>query len=208
MDQQICDWLGLPTAIWPPDHYVLLGINPGESDPRLIEERVQERMRRVRPFQLNYPDQVTEAMNRLAQAFSCLTDPVVRKAYDEFLQASAPGQITQDFTEENGSIAPNAPLAWLFGPWDRLADVESPSPNTQPQFQQWTATVQPPRQRKKVGSKGGKKMETFTSPKKIPKEESNGQNSKTSLGWKYSNSLVFLLAFLALLIAVWRQLGR
>ena len=28
----ICTWLGLPPGNWPPDHYRLLDLEPGESD--------------------------------------------------------------------------------------------------------------------------------------------------------------------------------
>ena len=31
--ERICSWLGLPPDQgWPPDHYRLLGLEPGESD--------------------------------------------------------------------------------------------------------------------------------------------------------------------------------
>jgi hypothetical protein len=208
MNQQICDWLGLPTGNWPPDHYTLLGLKPNESDPHVIEERVQERMQRVRPFQLNYPEQVTEAMNRLAQAFSCLTDPTARKAYEESFRTSPQSSLAPLPLEENGSIDPNAPLAWLFGPWDRLADEESRQLLTLPKFREWTASVKPPRQRRKLGSREVKDGESIPSLKKILKNESREQKPPPSLFWRHSNTFLLLLAILALLLAVWRQLGR
>jgi hypothetical protein len=39
-------------------------------------------MERLRRYQLTHAEQVTEGMNRLAQALVCLTDPVARTAYD------------------------------------------------------------------------------------------------------------------------------
>ena len=37
MDHQlICEWLGLDSQTWPPDHYRLLGLDPGEADPDRI----------------------------------------------------------------------------------------------------------------------------------------------------------------------------
>ncbi|HZT82775.1 MAG TPA: hypothetical protein VFA26_21270, partial [Gemmataceae bacterium] len=78
----ICTWLGLPPGDWPPDHYRLLGLEPGESDSARIEERVHDRLEVVRRYQLLHPELVTEAMNRLAQAYVCLTDPDARRAYD------------------------------------------------------------------------------------------------------------------------------
>jgi hypothetical protein len=78
----ITNWLGLPAESWPPDHYTLLGLLPGEPDVARIEQQVHERMDKVRRYQLSHPEQATEAMNRLAQALVCLTDPASKRAYD------------------------------------------------------------------------------------------------------------------------------
>src|SRR5437763_5577934 len=96
----ICSWLGLPPGEWPPDHYRLLGLEPGESNTELIEQRVHQRLDSVRCYQMMHPEQATEAMNRLAQAFVCLTEPAAKKVYDAALfgrdapaeaEAEAPG---------------------------------------------------------------------------------------------------------------------
>ena len=87
--QLICTWLGLPADSWPPDHYRLLGLQPGEADVATIEQHVQERLDAVRRYQLTHPEQATEAMNRLAQAFVCLTDPESKRAYDAALLSQA-----------------------------------------------------------------------------------------------------------------------
>ena len=87
-------WLGLDPGPWPPDHYALLGLPPGQCDPTAVETVVLDRMERLRPHQLLHPELVTEGMNRLAQALVCLTDPAARAAYDAslgFPPASAPG---------------------------------------------------------------------------------------------------------------------
>ena len=86
MDQQLlCAWLQLPPGAWPPDHYTLLGLNARDSDVARIEQQVYQRMEIVRRYQLTHPEPATEAMNRLAQALVCLTDPVAKKAYDAAL---------------------------------------------------------------------------------------------------------------------------
>src|SRR5579875_422024 len=85
----ICSWLGLPPGTWPPDHYRLLGLQPGEDDTALIEQHVHERLDTVRRYQMTHPEQATEAMNRLAQAFVCLTDPSSKKSYDAQLGIAA-----------------------------------------------------------------------------------------------------------------------
>src|SRR5262249_39675677 len=78
-------WLGLPPGEWPPDHYSLLGLQPGEPDAAHMEQPVPARLDSVRRSQLIHPEEATEAMTRLAQAFVCLTDPEAKRAYDETL---------------------------------------------------------------------------------------------------------------------------
>jgi hypothetical protein len=68
----ICNWLGITD--WPPDHYAMLGLKPGEKDAASIEQKVHERMARLRCYQLSHPEEATEGMNRLAQAFISLTE--------------------------------------------------------------------------------------------------------------------------------------
>lgn len=82
----ICSWLELSEGEWPPDHYRLLGLKPGEADTALIEQRLQQRLESVRRYQMMYPELATEAMNRLAQAFICLTEPASKRQYDAALQ--------------------------------------------------------------------------------------------------------------------------
>jgi hypothetical protein len=81
-------WLKLPAGDWPPDHYTLLGLPAGETDAERIERHVQVRMEWARRYQLAHPELVTEAMNRLAQAFDCLRHPATKKDYDAQLTAS------------------------------------------------------------------------------------------------------------------------
>src|SRR6516225_9692138 len=111
----ICSWLGLPPGEWPPDHYRLLGLEPGEDNAELIEQRVHQRLDAVRCYQMMHPEQATEAMNRLAQAFVCLTEPASKKQYDsELLGGPTPapaGEITLE-----GPVGTRDPLAWLYNP--------------------------------------------------------------------------------------------
>src|SRR5579872_7186648 len=85
----ISAWLGLPSGEWPPDHYTLLGLTPGENDPKLIEERVHQRLDTVRRYQMIHPEPATEAMNRIAQAFVCLSEPASKRVYDAALLGTA-----------------------------------------------------------------------------------------------------------------------
>src|SRR4028118_1232981 len=74
----LCKWLGLPGKCWPPDHYTLLGLAPGEINPEQIEQRVYDKMAKLRTHQISHPEEATEGMNRLAQAFISLTEVASR----------------------------------------------------------------------------------------------------------------------------------
>ena len=115
--QQICTWLGIKDATWPPDHYRLLGLQAGEPDIQRIEEQVHSRLEGVRRYQLTHPELVTEAMNRLAQAFVCLTDPAAKQAYDVELrgESAAPAVAVEE--------AP-ADLSWLHNASEELIPLD------------------------------------------------------------------------------------
>jgi hypothetical protein len=100
--QTICRWLGLQAESWPPDHYALLGLNRGESDLNRIEASAEVQLRRVRCYQLSHPELATEAMNRLAQAYACLTDPTAKGEYDTGL-----GIVSQPLTRPPGDNGQN-----------------------------------------------------------------------------------------------------
>src|SRR5947209_11463179 len=114
----ICGWLGLKPDEWPPDHYRLLGLSPGESDASLIEERVHQRLDTVRCYQMLHPEQATEAMNRLAQAFVCLTEPTAKRLYDASLLGPAVAALSTPPTpisaaEADTVIETRDPLSFL-----------------------------------------------------------------------------------------------
>ncbi len=210
MHQQICDWLGLPAESWPPDHYTLLGLSRGESDLQIIEKKVHERMQRVRPYQLNYPDQVTEALNRLAQAYSCLMDPSTRNAYDESIRVSPPLNAVQGRDQDNGSPDLMSPLAWLFGPWDRLAEEDSASTSAlqMPEFQDWKKGVRPPLQKRNPKSSDPKFSRADSAAKESPPGQESKTFSRSAMIWRYSNGIMLVLAVLAFLMALLRQWTR
>jgi hypothetical protein len=117
----ICSWLDLPDGVWPPDHYRLLGLEPGEADVGRIEEQVHARLETVRRYQLTHPELVTEAMNRLAQAFVCLTDAAAKRAYDlQLLGAEAAAEAMPALAVKE---APSA-LAWLENASEELVPLD------------------------------------------------------------------------------------
>ncbi len=140
----ICTWLKLPPEKWPPTHYDLLGLPAAETDIQKIEECVHERLLLLRQYQLNHPDQATEAMNRVAQAFACLTDAAAKKSYDTLLLSpEAPAEPPPEAPEVEPlvfSADEPDPLAWLFGAWSRggpedgVGDAPAAEPALPPEF--------------------------------------------------------------------------
>lgn len=133
----IYTWLGLEFTKWPPDHYRLLGLPPGEANTKLIEERVHQRLDTVRRYQMMHPELATEAMNRLAQAFVCLTEPASKKVYDAtLLGLTATPEPENEPEPESAPSAEEAvpshdPLAWLYAPSTRngaSASATAPPP--------------------------------------------------------------------------------
>jgi hypothetical protein len=143
----ICSWLGLPADAWPPDHYRLLGLEPGEGDVALIEQRVHQRLDSVRRYQMMYPEQATEAMNRLAKAFIELTEAATKLAYDQSLMgnravASAPPSpplaapvvaaaaplAVSVVAAAPSPMVPRDPLVWLYTPGPGGPGGETPPP--------------------------------------------------------------------------------
>lgn len=151
--EKICVWLGLPRGNWPPDHYTLLGLKPGEGDIACIEQQVHERLDKLRCYQLSHPDQATEAMNRLAQAFMCLSDPDAKKAYDQLKEApSAPAQGKQ-VTASPAALAKPGSLPLAESPKENsvaaavkqgIADDTAVGPKTQLDWRQVPPPVRAP----------------------------------------------------------------
>jgi hypothetical protein len=111
----ICSWLGLPPGEWPPNHYTLLGLSPGECDLHLIEMRVHQRLDAVRRYQMCHPEPATEAMNRLAQAFVCLTEPAAKRRYDvDVLGLPLPAVATATAEPEISAATTNG-VEWTNG---------------------------------------------------------------------------------------------
>jgi hypothetical protein len=70
----ICSWLGLTDTRWPPEPYALLGLAQEDCNVSSIERRVHERMTQLRGYQLLHPEEATEAMTRVTQAYIVLIE--------------------------------------------------------------------------------------------------------------------------------------
>jgi hypothetical protein len=144
----ICQWLELPAVAWPPDHYTLLGLRPAEADAARVEQRAQERLLRLRCYQISHPEQATEAMNRLAQAVVCLTDPTARRQYDASLGLLANGngaEQTPAAAVERQAAAVSAPT--MPAKVGNGAPTPAPVPQGVPSAAMDETAVRPPQTR-------------------------------------------------------------
>jgi hypothetical protein len=155
--EKICTWLGLPPGHWPPDHYALLGLKPGEGDVVRIDQHVQERLAKLRCYQLSHPDQATEAMNRLAQAFLCLTDPDAKNAYDRAAGINGVGggarsqEVVKPGALDDTAVGPKTQVDWHGAPPPVRAQEDIPASSQtpiltedQPPLPQSAQTTSPP----------------------------------------------------------------
>lgn len=115
MNQELlCKWLSLPATSWPPDPYALLGVPPGETDLQKIERQVHERLAKLRCYQLAHPEEATEGMNRLAQAFICVSEAANKAA-----PPPAGGTAKKDAkprTHEDTAVLQKTALDWRTAP--------------------------------------------------------------------------------------------
>ncbi len=80
-------WLGIPPQQQPPSHYCLLGIEPFESNPEVIENAADQRMVYLRFHQTgDRGGSSQQLLNEVAAARTCLLRPESKAAYDECLR--------------------------------------------------------------------------------------------------------------------------
>jgi hypothetical protein len=171
----VCGWLGLGCKDWPPDHYTLLGLAPGEEDPARIEQKVHERLASLRCYQISHPEQATEAMNFLAQAFMCLTDPEAKKHYDASLGRTKGSSVAKAPTAGKKGQAITTLVVPLPGRGPasppRPASLNDTAVGTAVVTQvDWKGTVAPPPVRNPQGSTGSVSAVASTAGASEPSE--------------------------------------
>ncbi len=113
----LCTWLGLPKTAWPPDPWTLLGLARGEHDLAAIEERVQDRMTKLRYYQLSHPDEATEGMNRLAEAFVTLAEACSKNAPASAPASPAPANaVGVAISKDDTAITAQTKMDWRAEP--------------------------------------------------------------------------------------------
>ena len=80
------DWLGIPEAARPPDHYALLRLGQFEDDVGKISKNYTKLNAHVRKYAGGqYSQQSQDLLNELARAMLCLKDLVRKREYDQSL---------------------------------------------------------------------------------------------------------------------------
>ena len=70
------EWLGIPAAEQPANHYRLLGISAFEESPTVIESAADQRMAHLRTFQTGkHAAESQRLLNEVAAARLCLLNP-------------------------------------------------------------------------------------------------------------------------------------
>src|SRR5262245_21754871 len=135
-------WLDLPAGTWPPEPLALLGLAPGGADLHQIEQRVHERMEKVRRYQLTHPELATEAMNRLAQALVTLTEAHRPAAAPPIEPDSEPKVVALAEAPPPPVRRSADPFPWLVAPPVQQQDWETAPPPARVPVGE-TATTEP-----------------------------------------------------------------
>lgn len=110
-------WLGIPPKDQPPHLYRLLGLEPFESDPAVIDSAADRQMAHVRTFQNGPRGKISQQiLNELSAARVLLLDPEKKKLYDRKLaarlqpspQANTPRVKTTERPSPPNSVPPPA----------------------------------------------------------------------------------------------------
>ena len=81
------EWLGIAPDEQPPNHYQLLGLELYEADSDIIAAAVDERMEKIRTYQLGqHMQESQDILSQLAAAKICLCSEDRKASYDESLR--------------------------------------------------------------------------------------------------------------------------
>ena len=111
------EWLDIPVAQQPPDHYRLLGVARFSTDENQMADAADRRMMRIGAFQSGeHADQARRILAEVAAAKLCLCNTNTRARYDAVLKAdpqsaSSPGAATATPTGTPAATASSPPAA-------------------------------------------------------------------------------------------------
>src|SRR5262245_44807802 len=103
-------WLGIPREKQPPDHYLLLGLQPGESDAEVIDEAAIRQMAHLRGYQVGpHAGASRKLLNEVAEAHATLINPAKRKAYEERLARENEARIAHERESARQAVTAQKP---------------------------------------------------------------------------------------------------
>jgi len=226
------EWLGIQDGPRPPDHYKLLGLSPGESDPQVIAHAADVQMAKIRRIR---PGAHLAEWGRLLDQINavkvCLLNPVSKGAYDGSLsmqgrQAATPpptSQVAMAVPPNSGAAPPpwgspagaigppavptSAPPVWSSAPTPIGIPVP-PSIDTTAAGEE--TTFAPPEERAwedRPADAGDTAEEMFVSaPAGRAQPTSAAPASSGALGWIVAGALGILV--LALSLTLYRVMNR
>jgi hypothetical protein len=101
-------WLGIPPRDQPPHHYRLLGVEPFEADPEVIDAAANRLLEYLQNVAAGPRLAAAQAlMNEIAAARLCLLDAVKKAAYDKKLSAELPATDQSKAPPTVGNTAPD-----------------------------------------------------------------------------------------------------
>ncbi len=165
-------WLGIPPEKQPPNHYVLLAIEPFESHADVIETAADRQMAHLRNYQSGqHADLSQRLLNEVAAARVCLLNPQKKAAYDDWLRESLKAQ-------QQGTTGPPAP-------------PPAPPPAAPPPAAPPPAEAPPVAGSTPVVSVGAPQVDRF---KKARSKHIRSKQARASSGEPVSTSKVWLIA--------------
>ncbi len=110
-------WLGIPAAEQPPNHYRLLGVPLLESDPDVIEAAAERQTVFLRTLQIGPQSELAERiLNEVARARVTLLNSDSKRVYDETLgqqpTTAPPAAIYAKILSDKKSDVKQAPFSY------------------------------------------------------------------------------------------------
>jgi len=120
-------WLGIPPEKQPPNHYVLLAIEPFESNPDVIATAADQRMVHLRTYQSGTRAAASQKLlNEVAAARVCLLNSASKAQYDEWLRKVVSAEAGGSGRLPGGPPTPPPSAPPPVAPPKQIRPVESP----------------------------------------------------------------------------------
>ena len=112
-------WLGIAPKDQPPNHYRLLGIDLFEEDGEVIAFAAKRQAKHLRTFRTaQLTPLVQKLLDEVHAAFTCLSDPNIKRTYDEYLREETKAAVsaTAPSTKDKPTTAATDELDFIDSP--------------------------------------------------------------------------------------------